>query len=256
MSKKKINDNNESISDIKSNIKTNIKTNRKTNRKTPAIFLFVVIVLLLLIIGFGAYYIFHSKEYLIKGTWIEEIDLTREVENSINGYLSEALFSDEISVNEYLEEIKLEAVLNVDEDNNYTLCITKDSYDKCVNQANEALKKAVTGLIEKRMDMLSVENEEETDKLVEEAIGMKLEDYLSLYGPVLLEDYDTYKSRYERHGKYVFDGDFLRLSDENVTNEENEKNEEKDDAEKYEFVVTKKLLVVEYKNKTVVFHKN
>ena len=60
--------------------------------------------LLLLIIGFGAYYIFHSKEYLIKGTWIEEIDLTREVENSINGYLSEALFSDEISVNEYLEE--------------------------------------------------------------------------------------------------------------------------------------------------------
>lgn len=217
---------------------------RKKRKKRKARFCDVVFIIFLILIiltmagiGAGYYYLHDAKQ--VKGVYSRKIDLTEQVIDNINRYLSEALFGNEIDAREFVDEVNLEVKLAIGNDYSFREELKEESYEEVSRAAREALKVSLQKLLARRLDVAALDSEMNIDELVQEALGMSLDRYLDEYGPMLLPEKEKLTAEYHREGSYTANRNSITLTLTDGT------------VVEYAYLVSDKMLVLSGEYETV-----
>lgn len=221
----------------KTNNEENLKKKAKKTNGTKYIIVFVFVLAVILILGF--WYLNNSTN--ISGTYLREISLNDVVEDNIEKYLLETSYADDINPGDYLDGLTITSVLTIDNEGNFSEEIDKDTVTICKDNAKKSLEEIVKTVIENRLDMLKIENNESTEDLINETLSMSLDDYLDEYGPDLIPDDDKLNQNYGRKAKYSINKNILELK-------------ETDKVSDYEFFKSGNKLVIVYGDEAIVYH--
>lgn len=179
----------------------------------------LVIILILSLVGAILFGYFTNRDVL-KGKYIEKVDITNEVISNAAVWLS-SLQDSEINtekIDEYMDDIMVDIILDMNssgmKNGTYSLKVDQSSYDKACDLAYECLANELKDFIAASLDKVSYDLEEENtsiDELINEALGMDIKQYLLECKVYLLPSYEDICSRYEASGNYSVDDGTLKL---------------------------------------------
>jgi len=189
------------------------KRPNSNNKKSSIIPVIILLVLFLMFItGITAFYILYgSQNAKAKGDWITQVSIKDEIVKNANEYLKEAVLGDEIDMSDYFDDANVSVLLSVNKDGTYTKRIDDESVLFIESTVEEAMVSATADLILLRLKSVDpyYEKDEEPSKLVEQSIGMSLEDYLKAYGPSLVPQIDVLKERFEDEGTCTIENETI-----------------------------------------------
>ena len=223
---------------IKSNEDSIKKKSGKRSKKTKYIFIFLFIIIIIVLV-----FLYLGREINIEGTYIREISIKDEVVKNIENYLSETSYADDINVSDYVDELIITGILTIDSEGNISEEIDKNSVNICKENAQMALGEIIKKVIENRLDMLKINNDESTDDLINETLSMSLEDYLDIYGPTIFPDEEQLNETYGRKAQYFINKNSLTLKEDDKVSE-------------YEFFKSGNKLVIVCDDEAIVYHEN
>lgn len=218
---------------------------KKRHSKAPVI---ILTILLLLVVSAGAAYYFFGNLLMLPGQWHRSINITDSITLTIEDYLREAAGGSEIRVSDYLDEQSLDYSITLNKDGTFFADITDSSYEECLQSAKSALRECVLALMKQRMELSSIDIETPTEDIVEEALGMSIDQYLDTYAPALLPPLSEYKNEYFKLGTYTCERNLLKFATEDGKPVWGNKGTE--------FMVSPETLVLNIDDSTYIFRKN
>ena len=96
---------------------------------------------------------------------------------------------DEIDVKSLVPELKVNIVLTIDSNGNWSEAVDKASYQDCETKARAAVKEAFMELLKKRLSAADAETNDE-EALFKKTLGMDADTYFALHGPKLFPSLD------------------------------------------------------------------
>lgn len=199
-----------------------------------------LVFVLIAMIGIIAYWYINGNKIRLPGEWYRQIDLTSQVKEGIEDYLNSATFGEEIEVDKYIDVVLVESHLSITDDGKLVEVIDDQSYADAKAKANDALKQAVSDLIQFRVEKNYIETDKTPEELVDETFGMDLSKYLSQYGPQLMPKYDELNAVYGVDATYEAERETIEIfSDETVS---------------CEYAVAGQMLVIDYPDKAAIYH--
>jgi len=175
----------------------------------------VIVITLLLISGVLVLVLTRGKGQ-IKGKWVREVEITNSVKAAASEWLSTALMSEEVNIDEYIPDCRIEIVLSINDDGSWGETLDEESYNQCRKSAYDGLAQAFESLASKRLDAAG-KDVSDVDALISETINMTLDEYLRNYGPELLPAFETLNKEILSGGKYKVKGDTLYRSNDLIT---------------------------------------
>lgn len=215
---------------------------KKKKRRSMAPLIIIMSLILITVIGGGAFFYLNAYKLMLPGEWTREIDITDYAKEAAASYLSEAAFGDEISIEEYISDLKVTSMLQVTKEGEIVESLDRESYDQALKACQAGLEKAVSDLIERRIKESYIETDMSVDALINETFGMSLEGYLNEYGPKLIPDFEELEERYGSSAYYEASRDSIII-----------RNSETTDAE-YNYAVSHGMLVIDYSDGAVVYY--
>ena len=138
----------------------------------------------------------------IAGSWYREVDLTESVDKRMCAWLGTETV-------EGLDPVKVKVVLNIEETDtdalyNYSISLDEESYKEAYDTARAGMADEINRLVLTKTGQAgyNLSDEEEAQSVVEEALGMSLDDYIKEYLPALLSEYDDLNKDYARSGSF------------------------------------------------------
>jgi len=219
------------------------KKRKKRRRRSGMPMIIVLTILLLAVLTAGAIYYLFGNSLMLPGTWEREIDLTAQVTENIETYLSGTAYGEEIDVRPYVEHITVTSRLTVTKDGEWIEEVDSDDYAQMADKSLSALNRAVTELLGKRVADSYIETDLSVDELVKDAVGMNLTAYLSKYGPDLMPTYAELSEKYGCRATYESDREMITISSA------------MGDSREYTYMTARGTLVLDGNDGTVVYHK-
>jgi len=155
---------------------------------------------------FGGLFVY--KKFLYKdtsyiGKWTRQVDITDFVTDVMDVWLDESLVGDLAEYGDERVIISVNLVMN--SNGSWSESVDEASYAQAQNQAVKIAAAGLTSFLEKRLAAAEVTPEsvgKTVDELVEEAIGMSAEQYITEYGPQLLPTIADLNNTYSHSGSY------------------------------------------------------
>ena len=213
---------------------------RKKNYRFTILILSMILILMIL---FMIYYFLFSNPIRLVGTWYRNEDVSDIIYDNMENYLKDAVGGDEMDLSAYEDDYNLAIKLEFD-DGEMTEILDEESYEKVLNNAKSALKRAVLDLIETRMQLAFIETDVETETIVEEALGMDIDSYLSEYGPQLLPDVSEFAEKFYVNSEYKATRNKIKLLENGI------------DTAVMEYAVSGGMMVVGSDEKASIYHRN
>jgi len=173
----------------------------------------MLIILLLLVLTAGALYVVFGAGIMLRGSWEREIDLTEEVRDGINEYMSTAIGGDDIDIPLAEGDIRIKSVLTIGRDGTWVETVDRKSYEEAVVKSRECMDGSVEALLEKRLADAYIESDRSVEELVNSALGMELDTYLDKYAPAVLPSYESLQEMYGSNIVYESKNDKVMLTD-------------------------------------------
>ncbi len=185
------------------------KRRKKKTSKAGSIILSLLI--LLCVAGFAFYY-FLGNSFLIKGNWTGSIDYSESVSESIKNYLRDVDGSENINVDDAVGNINITTSFRIESSDKFEKTIDEESYKAALGSAENSLKAVMQELLTSKLQAMEVQTDATIDELIQEMLGMSLEEYLNQYGPQLLPSFKDIAAEENRSGTYEYSRNSLKLS--------------------------------------------
>lgn len=150
-----------------------------------------------------------SKEPKLIGEYTQSIDLTDYAKNQAREWLSVAYLSNEIELEQYINDISVSANVSIYNNESYSVSIVAESYDEAYDKAKIGLGEALTELISIRAEKLGKDpmDAEAVNSLMLQKTDFSMQEYIETYGPELLPSQEKLRSMYDITGSYALEGD-------------------------------------------------
>lgn len=184
-------------------------------KKTSKVGILILSFIILLCIGGFAYYYFLGNSYLIEGKWVGRTDYSNDVINSVKDYLAGIEGIENINIDEQFENISIKTVFLINSSDTYEKVVDEDSYNVALDNAKSGLKTLMQELLTIELDSYEVKTDATIEELIQEMLGMSLDEYLEQHGPQLLPSLSDISEKENSSGTYDYSRDNLKLKDSN-----------------------------------------
>ena len=175
-------------------------------KKTNGFLVFMVIFLLLILLtggGLLAYKYYFAKDTSYIGSWEREIDLRGYVIEEMNTWFADPTTAGSV---EFADgDVKVRVILKLSDDGKFSEKIDEESYNEAKTAAARIAVSGLKSFLENRLSNAGTDLNEvgkTVDELIEEALGMTAEEYLSDKGPELLPTLSALEEMYNTNGSY------------------------------------------------------
>lgn len=189
--------------------------NHRTRKKTSKVGILILSFIILLCVGGFAFYYFLGNSYLIEGKWVGRTDYSNDVINSVKDYLAGIEGIENINIDEQFENISIKTVFLINSSNTYEKVVDEDSYNVALDNAKSGLKTLMQELLTIELDSYEVKTDATIEELIQEMLGMSLDEYLEQHGPQLLPSLSDISEKENSSGTYDYSRDNLKLKDSN-----------------------------------------
>ena len=184
--------------------------------------------------------LYQRSDPALIGRWRLRVELTDAVRLRANNWLREAELGERVDAGDALPDIRVDVLLTLGEDGNWTRRVEETSYEAAKREAEKALAVSLGELVRLRTADAGREpgNAELTEARIERVIGMSTERWLADYGPALLPALSELRSAYDGSGTYRIEGHSLRF-----------------DGQTARFLADERLLVIDGETRTEVYER-
>lgn len=186
--------------------------NKKKKRRRSPVGYILVIVILATIISLLVFERFHPIRKLPAGTWMRSYDLSSETGQAVSDWLRSAESGlDEIPQADRAP-VTVNIILTINADGAYSMRMDPDSYAAAAETAYDNMASSLKAVINARFTSLGMADEsglsdEETGRLMQEATGMSMDEYLRKAAPGIIPSSEELSGALERSG-------FCRVEDD------------------------------------------
>jgi hypothetical protein len=191
---------------------------KRRKRRSPVGYITVIVILLTLISLLIFEHFFPLKKIPV-GTWIHEEDITQTADDAMCAWLRSAEpEGDDPFIYPESEPVYVDLVLAVNSDGTYERYVDEDSYEAARAVAYRNLETALGSLINARFKAVGMAegsgmSEDDIAKLMDEAVGMSVEEYLHKAVPDILPSYEEYSADISGRGTCAVEGDLIIFDD-------------------------------------------
>lgn len=185
--------------------------------KSKTILTTLLVLFIIMALGFGGLFVyskFIKKDTGYVGTWEREVNITDYVTDVMDVWMDRALVG---AVADYGDEqVIVKVVLTLTDSGTWVESVDESYYNNVTkNQAVSLASEGLRDFLEKRIQSTGISTAEvgkTIDELVDEALGMTVEQYIEQYGPRILPDLNELKAMYNCDGSYNVKKDVLARS--------------------------------------------
>ncbi len=188
--------------------------NKKRRKKSSPIGYIAVIVILATLMSLLIYEHYHPIRKLPAGTWVREYDLSPVTDQAIHEWLHSA----ETGLTELPEAghdaVTVKVVLRINADGGYTQQLDTDSYAAASACAYRNLENSLRSVIAARFTALGMTDEsgmtdEDIDLLMQDAVGMSMDEYLHKAVPEIIPSREELAGTLDRSGSCRMEEDLI-----------------------------------------------
>ena len=194
-------------------------TKRKRKKRRSPVGYIIVIVILLTLISLLIYEHFFPLKKLPVGTWVHTEDITQTANDSMLKWLRSAEPEGDGPFGyPTTEPVCVDIVLTINSDGTYEQHVDLDSYENAGKTAYKNFGMALESLINARFGSIGLTDEagmssDEIGSLMDEAVGMDVEEYLHKAVPDLLPSYEEYSADLSVRGTCRVEEDMIIFDD-------------------------------------------
>lgn len=193
--------------------------NKKRKKNRSPIGYIAVIVIMATLLSLLIYEHFHPIRKLPAGTWIRVYDLSAATDQAIHEWMHSA----ETGLTELPEAdhdaVTVNVILHIDADGGYSERLDTDSYAAAAECAYHNLENSLRSVISARFTALGMADEsglpdEDIDMLMQDAVGMSMDEYLHKAVPGIIPSQDELAGSLDRSGFCRVEEDLIYFDDE------------------------------------------
>gem|GEM_PF-2676680 len=195
---------------------TSGKKKRKKRRSPIGYILVIVIMATLMSLLIFEHY--HPIRKIPAGTWIREYDLSPVTDQAIHEWLHSAEDGlTELPESEH-EAVTVKVILHIDADGGYSQQLDTTSYTSASECAYHNLEKSLRSVIGARFTALGMTDgsgvpDEDVDLLMQEAVGMSMDEYLHKAVPDIIPSQEELTGTFDRSGSCRVEEDLIYFDD-------------------------------------------
>ena len=182
-----------------------MRTAKRNRRNAFPVRVALIITVILALCTLAAVFLakmFGNNKGNLSGSWYREVDLTESVDKRICAWLACEDIDD-------IDPVKVKIIINIEETDdesvyNYNIYPDEESYKEAYETARAGFASEIEKMIVEKTGQAGYDlsSEEEARSVIEEALGMSMDDYVRDYLPALLPEYDELEDDYSESGTF------------------------------------------------------
>lgn len=190
--------------------------NKKKKRRHSPIGYILVIVIMATLMSLLIFEHFHPIRKLPAGTWIRSYDLSQETDRAIREWLHSAETGlSEVPVSTHAP-VSVDIILTINADGTYMQRMDAESYNAAVRTAYSNMEASLREVISARFMSLGMAGEsglsdEEIDMLMQDAVGMSMDEYLHKAAPDIIPSGEELSAVLDRAGTCRVEEDLIYI---------------------------------------------